>query len=306
MAPLRSAVSPVEGATLRSEAFVAFSYAYEDRGARTLFGSGLQLEIPKGVQLASRVSLVEHAPTLVVGGRVALWRRLELGLELPLLTTRGVVEHGGPGLLGASGLGNLRLRAKVRLAGGAGVSWALAGYLAASLPTFSYYGDDVDPIDCWSLRPGVAIDLTLGARLSLSADLGLLVQILDQPEVRAAQLTPDPNAPVSTIGGERARATAILGFSLGLRLWRWSELILGAQLIAGGLRMTDALTYAMYTSSGLIGVVPSDDVALHIFGGLRLHPFNRLFIEAGARFSSEQALHGGEDVALHVAAGYRF
>jgi hypothetical protein len=311
MAPLRSAVLPVEGATLRSEVFVALSYAYQDRGPAgrsSLFGSGLKLEIPKGVQLANtQVSLVEHAPTLLVGGRVALWQRVELGLELPVLTTRGIVEHGGPSLLGGGGLGNLRLRAKVRLAGGAKVSWALAGYLAASLPTFSYYGDNDDPIDSWSLRPGVAFDLTLGQRLSFSADLSLLLQILDQPE-RRVLVKPDPNVPPRTIGGGQARAAAVLGFSIGLRLWRWAELAFGAQLIAGGLRMTDALTFAMYTSTstGMIGIIPSDDVVLHIFGGLRVRPVGGLFVEAGARFSSEQALHGGGDVALHAAAGYRF
>ena len=105
---------------------------------------------------AERVAIVEHLAILHVGGALPLGDRVELALSLPLLYADGegftfTDEEGDPHTIrggSAAGLGDPRLSARARLAGGPGEDLGFGAVLWATAPLGQatmdgrYVGDD--------------------------------------------------------------------------------------------------------------------------------------------------------------------
>lgn len=285
-APLRSAILPIESASLRTEIVASFSYARQSTSAPSL-------QIPKDVKTLG-VTPSDHAPALVLGGRLVLWQRIELGVSMPLIATRSQVGVGGPGGQNGIGVGNVSGQVKVAIATFAKHTMRLAGYVAGSAPTFAFFADqNEDLLDYGTLRTAVAFDMLFAGRLATTLDVGALFQFADQPELRTV---PDPNAPKR--GGTNVAAALVVGASVGFRLTPWLALVGGLQLVAGELTMDELLLFAPAQAPRAIGVVGNL--------GLRVRPLAGFFVEAGARLGNQLPLLGGETIALHAALGYRF
>ncbi|WP_428269633.1 OmpA family protein, partial [Haliangium sp.] len=116
-------------------------------------------------------SLVANRITLGLVGSVALWDRIQLGLELPVIVSQSedpIAETTTPAL-GGAGVGDLRIAPKVQLlrADSSGVD--LAVLPVVTIPTAS--GEDYRGEDGVSFAPQVAVGRALGA-LRLAAGLG--------------------------------------------------------------------------------------------------------------------------------------
>lgn len=221
---------------------------------------------------AQRTQVVRSISAVELAAAYGLGARLQLGIALPMATMSGdgldpETAMALPGGLAETGLGDLRLEAKLRLAQRGAVR--LAGIVGLTLPTsFGSGGSDFLGDDLPSARARLAAQWSAG-RLSLGANAGVILR--KSRELYASELGPQ----ATWAAAAALRVTErffVLGEAFG-RTGLTSPSLDGSPLeVSGGLRMfvTSSLAVVAGGGGGVVSGIGSPE--LRVFAALGYAP----------------------------------